>query len=293
MKVKSERQPRILDFKSYLLEKKVRELLEELRAYVYFGDIIHINQITAELIRLRQVSLPLIIQSLKKHALLEDWRIVEVLKEILMQVGAPALSVLREHLNHDDQGVVAETLAELFVGELVDNYFSYRAHEIDEPDYHARQMALVREIAQIGKPLVPRLIRGLLNANIREYLVIALGEIGDRRATPILAALLRKQLPSRSNTERPIYQWVARALGEIGDERAVGALVEFLGREVSSGKIEAAEALEKILGRRFGNYRRYGNDLQRWRRYQKKVVQFLQQIHPKGDFNVVTRGKEA
>lgn len=70
-----------------------------------------------------------------------------------------------------------------------------------------------------------------------------LGELGDRRATPYLAAALREGPP-------PTRQFAARALGELADPSAVDALIKALDDDETKVRVEAMMALGKLGGPR-------------------------------------------
>ena len=79
------------------------------------------------------------------------------------------------------------------------------------------------DLAKLGPPAVPELIRALRDSNwwVRWVAARALGDIGDARAVgPLIAAL--------KDEDRDVRYGVAAALGKLGDARAVGALIAAL-----------------------------------------------------------------
>ena len=112
---------------------------------------------------------------------------------------------------------------------------------------------------------------------VRRYLSMVLGNLGDRRATPLLVDALGDQDPETriyavlalgrlrdpaavphllttfANDERDVRKSVAYALGEIGDRRAVPALAAALGDPIPDVRYNAAIAMA-----RFGDTRAIG-----------------------------------
>lgn len=112
---------------------------------------------------------------------------------------------------------------------------------------------------------------------IRRYLSMVLGNLGDRRATPLLVEALSEQDPETriyaalalgrlrdpasvpallkafTTDERDIRKSAAYALGEIGDRRALPALVEALSDPTADVRYNAA-----ISVARFGDTRAIG-----------------------------------
>lgn len=112
---------------------------------------------------------------------------------------------------------------------------------------------------------------------IRQYLAMVLGNLGDRRATPLLVDALGDRPPENriyaalalgrlrdpaavphllnafANDERDVRKAAAFALGEIGDRRAVDPLVAALGDPIADVRYNAAIALA-----RFGDGRAIG-----------------------------------
>ena len=105
---------------------------------------------------------------------------------------------------------------------------------------------------------------------IRQYLSMVLGNLGDRRATPLLADALKDPSPDTriyaalglgrlrdpaavpalmnafSTDERDIRKAAAYALGEIGDRRAVPLLVKALEDPIADVRYNAAIALARL-----------------------------------------------
>jgi HEAT repeat protein len=105
---------------------------------------------------------------------------------------------------------------------------------------------------------------------IRQYLSMVLGNLGDRRATPLLVDALKDRsaetriyaalalgrlrdpaavpplLASFATDERDVRKAIAYALGEIGDPRAVPALVTALNDEIPDVRYNAAIALARL-----------------------------------------------
>ena len=112
---------------------------------------------------------------------------------------------------------------------------------------------------------------------IRQYLSMVLGNLGDRRATPLLVDALNDQFPETriyaalalgrlhdpaavpplvktfSSDEHDVRKAAAYALGEIGDPRAVEPLVAALNDPIADVRYNAAIALA-----RFGDSRAIG-----------------------------------
>jgi len=95
-----------------------------------------------------------------------------------------------------------------------------------------------QELVQIGRPAVPALIQALGNEKTRFNAVVALGEIGDRRAVGPLIEMLKDE-------NYLVRSVAAKALGEIGDERAIPPLIEGL-RADEDLRMAAAKALGEI-----------------------------------------------
>ena len=105
---------------------------------------------------------------------------------------------------------------------------------------------------------------------IRQYLSMVLGNLGDRRATPLLVAALDDPtqetriyaalalgrlrdpaavpalLKAFSSDERDVRKAAAYALGEIGDRRAVEPLASALGDPIADVRFNAAMALARL-----------------------------------------------
>ncbi len=105
---------------------------------------------------------------------------------------------------------------------------------------------------------------------IRQYLSMVLGNLGDRRATPLLVEALGDPteetriyaalalgrlrdpvavpalLKSFSTDERDVRKAAAYALGEIGDVRAAGPLAGALGDPIADVRFNAAIALARL-----------------------------------------------
>jgi len=112
---------------------------------------------------------------------------------------------------------------------------------------------------------------------IRQYLSMVLGNLGDRRATPLLVDALSDRFPETriyaalalgrlrdpaavppllkafSSDERDVRKAAAYALGELGDRRAVEPLVAALNDPIADVRYNAAIALA-----RFGDTRAIG-----------------------------------
>lgn len=105
---------------------------------------------------------------------------------------------------------------------------------------------------------------------IRQYLSMVLGNLGDRRATPLLIDALQDRSPDTriyaalalgrlrdpaavppllaafAKDERDVRKAAAYALGEIGDRRALPALEQGLGDEIADVRFNAAIALARM-----------------------------------------------
>ena len=109
---------------------------------------------------------------------------------------------------------------------------------------------------------------------IRQYLSMVLGNLGDRRATPLLVDALNDRHPdtriyaalalgrlrdpaavpplikSFTSDERDVRKTAAYALGEIGDARALPVLVQALGDETADVRYNAAIASARLGDKR-------------------------------------------
>jgi HEAT repeat protein len=101
-----------------------------------------------------------------------------------------------------------------------------------------------KDLIDWGEPAVEPLIavvkdwRGK-NADLRVECVDILGEIGDKRAVPVIIEVLDEdKLTMRYNA--------ARALGSIGDDKATPSLIKLLGDSEWEARFFTAEALGKI-----------------------------------------------
>jgi hypothetical protein len=217
---------------------------------------------------------------LQKYLVLGDERFVNAYRDVLVQIGRPALVQLADaSVRHPTWNIFPDIMAEIFVSEMIDNYFAWREHQIKEDVYHLYQSGLVDELVRLGPAVVPQLMRNLMNVNIREYIILALGRIGDKRATVILITFLREIQLFSYKQYKSLARQVVRALAEIGDRRAVRPLTDFLGSDSLVGKEEAARAIEKILGRSFGKYDSFGTNKRSWRSYQRRILDYLAQEH--------------
>gem|GEM_PF-769545 len=114
--------------------------------------------------------------------------------------------------------------------------------QIDAARNEDRKYQLVQRLCQqLDSRTVPDLLRLLSdsNAEIRECVVEALGNLGDSRATPHLL----KALTVESQNMRYLC---AEALGKIGDETSLTSLVGLLDEPDENMKYCAAEALGRI-----------------------------------------------
>ena len=95
-------------------------------------------------------------------------------------------------------------------------------------------------------------------ASVRGAAAVALGQIGDARAVPALAAALLRRLPSsdsskrnkrrKAETDEFVRRAAAVSLGQTGSREAVPALIEALSDERAPGDVrrEAARSLGRI-----------------------------------------------
>ncbi|GBD94066.1 hypothetical protein BMS3Abin05_01662 [bacterium BMS3Abin05] len=268
---------KIYDFKDVRRANEIENLLDNLEIFVREGDYVGLDETIASLTTQSAWSIPRLVFRLQKYLILWDKQLINAYRDVLVQIGISAVPELKasfkkKHVRH----IFYEIASEIYVSEMIDNYFAWRDHELSENAYTVRQYRLVDEIVQLGSPVVPQVIRNLMNVNIREYLIVALGKIGNKRATMVLAAFLRETQPVGFERVRPLVQKLVRALGSIGDRRAVRPLLDFLGSDFMVGKADAAEAIEKILGKNFGKYQSFGNNKRSWRSYQLRVLDYLQ-----------------
>ena len=162
---------------------------------------------------------------------------------------------------------------------------------LSDSDVRVRSPA-VYALGRIGdKRVVPDLVKLLSDSNyrVRSSAAAALGEIGDKKPVPDLIKLLSDPdyivryrtiealgkigsdqaagtlISSLSDPDRLVRQATAKALGQIGSLEAVGPLIACLKETPMKGPISTAtrrfprrvmEALEKITGQSFGDYRK-------------------------------------
>ncbi len=267
---------RILDFREANRTRQIDYYLDDLEVSVREGDFVSLDEVIERLLERMTWAIPRIMARMQKYLVLGDDRFINAYRDVLVQIGRPSLPELRKAAaRHPGWMIFPDIIAEIFVSEMIDNYFAWREHHIKEDVYHLYQSGLVDELVRLGTPVVPQLIRNLMNVNIREYIILALGRIGDKRATVILATFLREIQLFSAKQYRSLAKQVVRALGDIGDRRAVRPLVDFLGSDSLVGKEEAARAIEKILGRNFGKFDSFGTNKRSWRTYQRRILDFL------------------
>ncbi len=272
----SKKKSRILDFKEANRTRQIEYYLDDLEASVREGDYVSLDEVVELLVAKMTWSIPRIILRLQKYLVLGEERFVNAYRDVLVQIGRPALSDLKNAAaRQPNWAIYPDIAAEIFISEMIDNYFAWREHHIKEDAYHVYQSALVEELVRLGTPVVPQLVRNLMNVNIREYIILALGKIGDKRATAILTTFLREIQLFSYKQHKSLARQVVRALGEIGDRRAVRPLAEFLGTDSLVGKEEAARAIEKILGQNFGKFDSFGTNKRSWRTYQRRILEYL------------------
>ncbi len=268
--------PKIYNFKDIRRINEIENLLSDLEVFVREGDYVGLDKVITSLISKSAWSVPRILFRLQKYFVLGDNQMINAYRDVLVQIGAPAIPGLKAFYKKNlGRNIFLEVASEIYISEMIDNYFAWRDHYLPEDSYYLRQYRLVDQIVQLGAPVVPQVVRNLMNVNIREYLIVALGKIGDRRATMVLTTFLRETQPVGFERIQPIVQKLVRALGDIGDRRAVRSLLRFLESDSSIGKTDAAEAIEKILETSFGNYRSFGKNKRSWHAYQRRVMNYL------------------
>lgn len=158
-------------------------------------------------------------------------------------------------------------------------------------DSHARvRRSAAHALGKIGdKIAVPDLIKLLSDPDhfVRYQAAEALGKIGSDQATvPLISSL--------SDPDVDVRQRAAGALGEIRSFKAVGPLIACLKekpmKNVMPGrwarfKSNAVEALEKITGQSFGDYRKAASDpkdqgqeiIQKWQNWWQENKEKFQQ----------------
>ncbi len=268
--------PKIYNFKDVRRINEIENLLDDLEAFVREGDYVGLDAVITSLMSKSTWSVPRILFRLQKYFVLGDDQMINAYRDVLVQIGTPAIPELKAfHKKNGGRNIFLEIASEIYISEMIDNYFAWRDHYLAEDSYYIRQYRLVDQIVQLGTAVVPQVVRNLMNVNIREYLIVALGKIGDRRATMVLTAFLRESQPIGFERTQRIVQKLVRALGDIGDRRAVRPLLHFLESDSASGKADVAEAIEKILGANFGNYHSFGKNKRSWHAYQNRVMNYL------------------
>jgi HEAT repeat protein len=167
--------------------------------------------------------------------------------QALVKMGAPAVEALIHTLNHpqpEARAYAAEALGKIGRPEAVQPLLAL----LHDTEWECR-VAAVQALAQLR--VAEPLIAAIDDCALRKVVIEALGQLGDRRATEPLVALLHDEGCKG-------YQWsrfdVARALGRIGDPRAVRPLLAYAEEEArrfgSSGafalNLIAVEALGQI-----------------------------------------------
>lgn len=267
---------KIYDFEDIRRIKEIENLLNDLEAFVREGDYVGLDTVIVSLISKSTWSVARILLRLQKYFVLGNDQMINAYRDVLVQIGPRAIPELKAfYKKNRGKDIFLEVASEIYISEMIDNYFSWQDHYLSEDSYYLHQYRLVDRIVQLGAPVVPQVVRNLMNVNIREYLIVALGRIGDRRATMVLTALLSEAHPIGFERIQPIIQKLVRALGNIGDRRAVRPLLHFLGSDSFIGKTDAAEAIEKILNASFGNYQSFGKNKRSWHAYQRRVMNYL------------------
>jgi HEAT repeat protein len=127
-------------------------------------------------------------------------------------------------------------------------------HQNSRIRYHAASALGSLALQGIKSPnAVSPLIEALHDedSQTRNFVARTLGDIGDQRAVePLIHALRDEDMGVRGDA--------ASALGKLKDRRAVGPLIEMLTERKQNYQF-AAEALQKITGRNFGD------DCRKWR----------------------------
>jgi len=273
--------PKIYDFKDVRRINEIENLLDTLEAFVHEGDYVGLDTVIVGLMAKSTWSVPRILFRLQKYFILGDDQMINAYRDVLVQIGASAIPEIKAfYKKNSGKNIFIEIASEIYISEMIDNYFAWRDHYLAEDSYYLRQYRLVDKLVQLGEPVVPQIVRNLMNVNIREYLIVALGKIGDRRATMVLTAFLRETQPIGFERIQPLMQKLIRALGEIGDRRAVRPLLRFLESDSASNKADIAEAIEKILGKSFGNYTSFGKNKRSWFAYQRRVLDYLKAQEP-------------
>jgi len=106
--------------------------------------------------------------------------------------------------------------------------------DVDLRNSAARCLGLLHEPRAV-EPLLAR-----LRAERSLEAARALARIGDRRATPLIVALLKEDGPTAGEDERAL---LVRLLGELGDSIAAPALEQELAHPAEEVRLAAAEAL--------------------------------------------------
>lgn len=273
--------PKIYDFKDIRRINEIENLLDDLEAFVREGDYIGLDNVIMSLMSKSAWSVDHLLSRLQKYYILGDDQMINAYRDVLVQIGSAAIPELiafyKKSLN---KKIFIEIASEIYISEMIDNYFAWRDHDLTEDSYYMRQYRLVDKIVQLGSPIVPQLVRNLMNVNIREYLIIALGKIGDRRATRVLTAFLRESQSIGFERVQPFTQKLLHALGEIGDQRAVRPMLRFLESDSVVEKSDVAEAIEKILRTNFGDYKSFGKNKRSWQAYQRRVIDYLKSQEP-------------
>ena len=287
----STQKTRILDFRQANLIRQIDDFLDDLEASVQEGDYVSLDEAIERLMEQSQRAIPRMMSRLQKYLVLADDRFINAYRDVLVQIGRPALTPLQNAAKrYPNWTIFPDIIAEIYVSEMIDHYFSWRENRINEDEYHRCQLELVEELVRLGTSVVPQLMRNLMNTNIRGYVILALVKIGDKRATPILISFLQEIQLFSYKQYKSLARQVTHALGEIGDLRAIRPLIHFLGSDSLTGKEEAARAIEKILGCSFGKYDSFGTNKRSWRAYQRRVLDYLENERMKPVQMTLVRG---
>lgn len=117
----------------------------------------------------------------------------------------------------------------------------YFTKALSDSDWQVRYEAS-QALASIGKPSVEALVYQLQTTDgaARMRVIEALGQHGDRRATPHLVRLIE------AGSSDTVIQAAAKALGQIKDPAAVDPLVALISQRLAHSRYTALEALVSI-----------------------------------------------
>lgn len=161
------------------------------------------------------------------------WRQIDIAKKIVALHDASILPELVSWLNHDDRHLRGN-VAFIFSGLGDDRGFEVISAILKDRSYRPQGQGQAWASSD-GRYHVEQQIR-----DDRYYAAHLFGDLKDRRAVPILVALLN---------DKEVQHVVPWSLGEIGDSRADGPLIDMLDDKDPSMRVIAIYALKKLGAR--------------------------------------------